>query len=136
MKVHSLLLLAVVLALLSACGTSAEDQRATQTAAIAASETRKADHFATQTAAPTATSVPTSTPATYLTLDGYDKDAGIIVTPINLWKDYNDRSAGIAAKGQHGERVKLIRRSGDGVQIELQSGEKGWVTYYFIKEYK
>ena len=66
MKLRNWLLLAAGLALLSACGTSAEDERATQTAAIAASETRKANYFATQTAAPTATSVPTSTPASGL----------------------------------------------------------------------
>jgi hypothetical protein len=72
----------------------------------------------------------------YVTLDGYDKAAGITVQTINVWKDYNDRNAGTVGTGRHGEKVEVVRRSGDGVQIELSNGKRGWVTYYFIREFK
>jgi hypothetical protein len=78
----------------------------------------------------------TATPVTWLTLDGYESDGTLAVTRINLWKDYENRAAGIAGVGLHGERVKLIRRLGDGVKVELPDGTQGWVTYYFVKEYK
>ena len=85
-----------------------------------------------------ATAVPEAeaTPATWLTLDGKEADGTLAVQSINLWNDYDDRAAGIAGTGKHGQRVKLIRRAGDSVQIELPNGAQGWVTYYFIKEYK
>ena len=78
----------------------------------------------------------TATPATWITLDGMESDGTLAVTQINVWKDHDNRGAGIAGVGQHGQQVKLIRRSGDGVKIELPNGVQGWVTYYFIKEYK
>lgn len=72
---------------------------------------------------------------TTVTLDGYD--SGELVTPvINLWKDYDNRAAGVAGKAKHGQKVEMIERKGDGVLIETDSGVKGWVTYYFIKELK
>lgn len=79
---------------------------------------------------------PTATEPTWLTLDGREDDGTLAVTKINLWKDYDNRGAGVAGVGNHGDTVKLIRRSGDGVMIELANGTRGWVTYYFIKEYK
>lgn len=42
----------------------------------------------------------------------------------------------MAETGRHGDRVKLIRRKGGGVLVELSHGERGWVTLYFIKEYR
>ena len=75
------------------------------------------------------------TAATYVTLDGTE-NGELVVQEINVWKDYDNRSAGIVGVGKHGQQVKLIRRSGDGVKIELPNGTQGWVTYYFIKEYK
>jgi hypothetical protein len=69
----------------------------------------------------------------FVTIDGTDGD-GTIITPINLWSNYQTRS--FAGKVNHGERVKLIRRDGDGVLIETKTGLQGWVTYFFIKEYK
>ena len=74
--------------------------------------------------------------AVYVTLDGYDKDADVTIYDINVWKDYDDRAAGIVGTGNHGEQVKFIKQVGDGVLIELPNGKQGWVTYYFIKEYK
>ena len=70
------------------------------------------------------------------TLDGYDKEAGVIVLKINLWKNYKDRFKGIVATVNHGEKVKVIKREGDGVLIKTAQGKEGWITYYFIKELK
>jgi len=78
----------------------------------------------------------TATAVTWLTLDGYDPQAGITVQAINLWNDHADRGAGIAGTGRHGERVQLVRRAGEGVLVKLPDGTRGWVTYYFIREYK
>jgi hypothetical protein len=75
------------------------------------------------------------TAATYVTLDGTE-NGELVVPEINVWKDYDNRGAGIVGVGKHGQQVKLIRRSGDGAKIELPNGAQGWVTYYFIKEYK
>jgi hypothetical protein len=67
------------------------------------------------------------------TVDGYDPSVGDIIDPINLWENYQTRT--YAGKLRHGEIVTLIRREGDGVLIEKNSGLRGWVTYFFIKEF-
>jgi hypothetical protein len=78
----------------------------------------------------------TPTPETFVTMDGYDSASDSIIDPINLWIDYDDRSAGIAAKAKHGDKVKFVQRGGDGILVETTDGVQGWVTYYFIKEFK
>ena len=75
-------------------------------------------------------------PAKWVTMDGYDASAGLTIREINLWRNYEKRENGISGHAAHGERVKLIRRSGNGVLVETASGQRGWVTYYFIKELK
>ena len=71
-----------------------------------------------------------------VTLDGYDASAGIVVRRITLWKDQNNRAAGISATANHGDGVKFIQREGDSVLVETTDGKRGWVTSYFIKELK
>ena len=68
------------------------------------------------------------------TIDGYDPASESIIDPINLWSDYETRV--YAGKVRHGEKVKIIKRVGDGVLIEKQNGKRGWLTYFFIKEFK
>ncbi len=68
-----------------------------------------------------------------ITIDGTDTD-GTIIDPINLWSSYETRS--FAGTVRHGEKVKFIRRDGDGILLETRTGQRGWVTYFFIKEYK
>ena len=68
-----------------------------------------------------------------LTIDGYDPAVGDIIDPINLWENYDTRT--YAGKLRHGEIVTLIRREGDGVFIQKKSGLRGWVTYFFIREF-
>ncbi|MFM8348580.1 MAG: hypothetical protein ACKOAR_11120 [Bacteroidota bacterium] len=69
----------------------------------------------------------------FVTMDGTDKD-GTIIQSINIWSDYQKRT--YAGKVRHGESVKYIRREGNGVMIETHTGNRGWVTYFFIKEFK
>ena len=71
-----------------------------------------------------------------VTIDGYDKSSRTTIKNINIWRDYNNRSKGIISIVQHGDRVKLLKRMGDAVFIETDRKQKGWVTYYFIKEIK
>ena len=68
-------------------------------------------------------------------MDGRIEDGSIGVPIINLWDNYQTRSR-VVARVPHGEQVKFIRRSGDGILIETKSGQRGWVTYWFIKEFK
>lgn len=75
-------------------------------------------------------------PESFVTIDGYDSASETIVREINLWRDYQDRSMGVSVTARHGEKVKLIRRAGDGILVETKSGKQGWVMYYFIKEFK
>ncbi len=70
----------------------------------------------------------------YVTLDGQDE--GITIKEIRLWKDYNNRMSGVATTASHGEKVTFIRREGDGVLVETKNKIRGWVTYYFVKEFK
>ncbi len=68
-----------------------------------------------------------------LTIDGWDPASKSVIDPLNLWKDYQSRT--YAGKVRHGEIVTLVKREGDGVLIETKSGLRGWITYFFIKEY-
>jgi hypothetical protein len=76
---------------------------------------------------------PETTP---VNLDGYDPDSKTTIQEIRLWKDYENRAAGVAGKARHGQKVQMIERKGDGVLIQTDSGVTGWVTYYFIMELK
>lgn len=71
-----------------------------------------------------------------VTIDGYDPDSQTTINTINIWKNYEDRMAGIAAKVQHGDKVEMIERKGDGVRVRTANGTTGWLTYSFIKELK
>lgn len=82
------------------------------------------------------TPYPTPTISITLHLDGWDPDARITIQRINLWRDYDNRSVGIAGIGYDGEQVKLRMRRGDGVLVEQIGGTIGWVSYWFIREYK
>ena len=69
-----------------------------------------------------------------LTMDGWDPASQTAIDPINLWTNYENRT--YAGKVHHGEKVWYVKREGDGVLIETKSGNRGWVTYFFIKEFK
>lgn len=69
-----------------------------------------------------------------VTIDGKDPAGGDIIDPINIWENYRTRT--YAGRVKHGQKVTVIKRVGDGVLIETKAGLRGWVTYFFIKEYK
>jgi len=69
-----------------------------------------------------------------VTMDGYDPNADVIVEKINIWGNYEKRS--YVGSVLHGEKVKMLKREGDGVLIKTSDGTIGWVTYWFIKELK
>ena len=70
-----------------------------------------------------------------ITFCGYEGDF-LACSRINLWKDYEDRwGKGIVATVNHGDAGLLLRRDGDGCQVQV-GDEVGWLTYYFIKELK
>lgn len=71
---------------------------------------------------------------THGTINGYDKASNSIIDPINVFKDYKNRSLGISGKTSHGERVTISDRAGNGLKIHTDSGVSGWVSKDFVKE--
>lgn len=51
---------------------------------------------------------------------------------VNVWNDYQTRSR-VVARLRDGERVTVLRRSGDGVQIRTNGGVTGWVSKWFLR---
>jgi len=72
-------------------------------------------------------------PVQTVTVNGYDAASGIVIDPINLWRDYADRSKGIAGQVHHGERVTFIRQEGQGAFIETANGVRGWLNAQFVR---
>ncbi len=75
-------------------------------------------------------------PGQFVSLDGFDASVGITVLTIALWNDYKNSAAGFAGSGRHGDGVKFIKRTGDGILVEISDGRRGWVDAIFIKEFK
>ncbi len=72
-------------------------------------------------------------PVQTATIDGYDAASGTTIDPINLWKDYADRSKGVTGTVRHGERVSVIRQTGSGVLVETSAGVRGWLNAAFVR---
>jgi len=72
---------------------------------------------------------------TVVTIDAYDSASGGLIDPINVWDNYETRRK-IVDKVMHNEKVSMIKREGDGILIRTDRGREGWVTYFFIKEFK
>lgn len=74
-------------------------------------------------------------PATLqVTIDARDPASGLMIDPVNVWKDYENRGAGIVGRIHHGDTVGLIRQSGGAARIRLSDGAEGWVNATFIRE--
>ena len=73
------------------------------------------------------------TPPQTVTISGYDAASKTTITPINLWRDYADRSKGIAGVVQNGEHVLLIRQEGGGALVQKTDGVQGWLSAQFIQ---
>lgn len=72
-------------------------------------------------------------PAQMATINGYDASTRIVVEPINLWRDYADRSKGITGQVHHGDRVTFIRQEGQGALVRTSAGVEGWLNIAFIR---
>jgi hypothetical protein len=68
------------------------------------------------------------------TINGYDSASDSIINPINVFKDYENRALGITGKVNHGDRVTISKRSGNGLKIYADSGVTGWVNKEFVRE--
>lgn len=67
-------------------------------------------------------------------IDGYDKTTKTTLPRLNVWEDYETREFAFALN--HGTKVWMLDRDGDGVKIITRRGRIGWITYWFIKELK
>ena len=74
-----------------------------------------------------------SSNAVEVTITGYDLSSDSYLYHINLWDDFENRDK-IVARLVPREKVKMIKRVGEGVLIETRQGEQGWLSYFFIKE--
>jgi len=81
-------------------------------------------------AAPTPIPRPTST-IPWSTINAYDAD--LLIDPVNLWAKA-DTPSSVVGKIHHGDRVRVLARKGDRVQVETRSGVRGWCHYMFIDE--
>ncbi len=65
-------------------------------------------------------------------INGYDKQADYLMKKVNVWKKYQTRE--FTGKANHGEKVTIIKKSGNGRKIRTSSGLEGWVTYWLLEE--
>lgn len=77
-------------------------------------------------------------PYKLLTIDGYDVATGKTIQEINVWSDYNKRTYAFSL--HHGDKVSILDRGiGSGnnwVRIKDNKGRTGYITDYFIREFK
>jgi uncharacterized protein YgiM (DUF1202 family) len=79
-----------------------------------------------------ATLVSCGTPPQTVAITGFDAASGTVIDPINLWRDYTDRSQGIAGIVHHGESVTLLREQNGGALVQKGDGAQGWLNTQFI----
>ncbi len=70
-----------------------------------------------------------------ITFDGYE-GAFLACPRIHIWKDWGDRSQGIAGSVDHGSPGVLLERRGQRCKIQTSDGTVGFVTFYFLREEK
>jgi len=70
-------------------------------------------------------------------IDGYDPATNSIIKGINVWSNYDASTRAFAGwQVEHGDTVYMIKREGDGVYIRNKNGDIGWITYFWIKEFR
>jgi hypothetical protein len=74
------------------------------------------------------TTAPADTILRTVTINTDDPASGTRIDPVNVWKDYNNRGAGVAGRVHHGDKVGLVRQDGSAVPIRLNDGTQGWVN--------
>src|SRR5688572_5135467 len=70
------------------------------------------------------------------TIYAYDKASKGLIDPINVWEKKERPGGRVVAKVYHNEVVTMLKREGDKVYIETKGKVKGWITYWFIKEFQ
>ncbi len=53
---------------------------------------------------------------------------------MNVWEKYGVPGVPVVTTVNEGDKVKLIRREGDGVLIETRDCKRGWMDYGLIQE--
>lgn len=69
-------------------------------------------------------------------INAYDEASKGLIDPINVWEKKERPGGKVVAKVYHNEEVTMLRREGDKVYIETKGKVKGWITYWFIKEFQ
>lgn len=70
-----------------------------------------------------------------VTFDGYEGEH-LACPRINVWKDYKDRwGKGLVTTVDHGDTGLLLERDGEACKVQV-GDDVGWLTYYFLKEFK
>lgn len=71
------------------------------------------------------------------TINAYDEASKGLIDPLNVWEKKEQSSLGkVVAKVYHNEEVTMLKREGSRVYIETKGKVKGWITYWFIKEFQ
>ena len=70
-------------------------------------------------------------------INAYDEASKGLIDPLNIWEKKEQSPLGkIVAKVYHNEEVTMLKREGIRVHIETKSKVRGWITYWFIKEFQ
>ena len=77
--------------------------------------------------------VPPAKPKTG-SINGYDPATNSIIDPINLFISYENRGLGISGRTNHGEKLVILDRSGNGIKVKTSAGTMGWISSWFVKE--
>lgn len=68
------------------------------------------------------------------TVDGTDRETQEVSDSMQLWSHYHGNV--YSAKVTHGEKVLAIKRQGDAIFVETRNGNRGWLSYWNLKELK
>jgi len=70
-----------------------------------------------------------------MTFCGKDMKGDVVVPFVNVWPDYGDRTKSPVAAARHGTKGTLLAREGGRCKVEAD-GETGFVSWYFVEEFK
>jgi hypothetical protein len=70
------------------------------------------------------------------TIYAYDKASKGLIDPINVWEKKEQPGGRVVAKVYHDEPIIMLKREGRKVYIETNGKVKGWISYWFIKEFQ
>lgn len=70
------------------------------------------------------------------TIYAYDEASKGLIDPINVWQKKDTPGGMIIDKVYHNEKITMLKREGRKVYIETKAKLKGWISYWFIKEFQ